>query len=317
MKRNEFSGNPFRRVSPYKRITPIVKEQCTVHSLCIYAQVIGKSLGIALRPPTRRCRRDGESERRARLKKFLHCSLINARSILSNKYVIQHHIIFHDIDLLAITESWLREDEVDEILREVCPAGYVSLQKPRVGRRGGGVAIICRDCIRIRLFHLDFAATSFEFMAASLTINSTCFVLLIIYRPPSSKPSQFIDEFASLLEVLVPAPGLLLIVGDFNIHVDDTLSSLSQSFTSLIGSFDLRQHVSEASPVGGHVLDLVLSRAADNFLSKCYVSDLISDHYAVHWYAKAHHLMRPVKAVQFRKLKSIDFASFCNDLLRS
>jgi hypothetical protein len=27
--------------------------------------------------------------------------------------------------------------------------------------------------------------------------------------------------------------------------------------------------------------------------------------------------MRPVKAVQFRKLKSIDFASFCNDLSRS
>jgi hypothetical protein len=116
-------------------------------------------------------------------KKFLHCSLINARSILSNKSVIQHHIIFHDLDLLAITESWLREDEGDEILRELCPAGYVSLQKPRVGRRGGGVAIICRDSIRIRLLHLDYAATSFEFMAASLTINSTCFVLLIIYRP--------------------------------------------------------------------------------------------------------------------------------------
>ncbi len=95
------------------------------------------------------------------------------------------------------------------------------------------------------------------------------------------------------------------------------MSSLSQSFTSLIGCFDLWQHVSEESHVAGHVLDLVLSRAADNFLSKCYVFDLITDHYAVHWYAKAHYPMRPVKAVEFRKLKSIDFASFCNDLSRS
>jgi hypothetical protein len=70
-------------------------------------------------------------------------------------------------------QSWLCEDEGDEILREVFSAGYVSLQKPQVGRRGGGVAIICRDFILIRLLHLDYAATSFEFMAASLTINST------------------------------------------------------------------------------------------------------------------------------------------------
>ena len=162
---------------------------------------------------------------------------------------------------------------------------------------------------------LDYVALSFEFLAASLTTNSTCFTLLVIYRPPSHKPNQFIDEFASLLEFLVHSPGLLLIVDDFNIHVDDKSCKLGQSFLSLIDSFDLQQHVSDSTHIGGHTLDLVLSRSSDNFLVDCSTSDFISDN-AIHWCAKAHRPLRPVKKVEFRKLKSIDFSSFCSDLLK-
>lgn len=250
------------------------------------------------------------------VKKFLQCALVNARSIQCNMYIIQHHIVCHNLDVVAITESWLREDSGDDILRELCPAGYSSLHKPRIGKRGGGVAIIFRDTVRVRPLNLDFVALSFEFLAASLTTNSTCFTLLVIYRPPSHKPNQFIDEFASLLEFLVHSPGLLLIVGDFNIHVDDKSCQLGQSFLSLIDSFDLQQHVSDSSHVGGHTLDLVLSRSSDNFLVDCSTSDFISDHRAIHWCAKAHRPLRPVKKVEFRKLKSIDFSSFCSDLLK-
>ena len=144
----------------------------------------------------------------------------------------------------------------------------------------------------------------------------TCFTLLVIYRPPSHKPNQFIDEFASLLEFLVHSPGLLLIVDDFNIHVDDKSCQLGQSFLSLIDSFDLQQHVSDSSHIGGHTLDLVLSRSSDNFLVDCFTSDFISDHHGIHWCAEAHRPLRPVKKVEFRKLRSIDFSSFCSDLLK-
>jgi hypothetical protein len=173
------------------------------------------------------------------VKKFLHHALVNARSIQCNMYMIQHHIVGHNLDVVAITESWLLEDSGDEILRELGPVGYSSLHKPRIGKRGLGVAIIFRDTVCVRPLHLDFVALSFEFLAASLTTNSACFTLLVIYRPPSHKPNQFIDEFASLLEFLVHYPGLLLIVGDFNIHVDDKSCQLGQSFVSLIDSFDL------------------------------------------------------------------------------
>jgi hypothetical protein len=87
-----------------------------------------RALSIASRSPTQRCRRGGKSVRRCfTVKKFLHCALLNARLLQRNMSTTQHHIMFHNLDLVAITESWLREDSGDDILREVCPAGYSSL----------------------------------------------------------------------------------------------------------------------------------------------------------------------------------------------
>ena len=126
--------------------------------------------------------------------------------------------------------------------------------------------------------------------------------------------NDFNDEFGYFLESFALTPGKLLIVGDFNIHVDDTSSQACTSFLSLIDSFDLVQHVEQSTHVGGHILDLILSRASDKLLEYCFVSDLITDHFAVNWCARAHRPLRPVKQLCFRKLKDILPESFCADL---
>ena len=54
---------------------------------------------------------------------------------------------------------------------------------------------------------------------AEYPIGSIRFV--VIYRPPSSQIKAFLEDFASFLEQLVPVSGNLLIVGDFNFHLDD------------------------------------------------------------------------------------------------
>ena len=136
----------------------------------------------------------------SRAKQFHHCSLANARSLLSRSHIVQHHIIENNLDFVAITESWLPVEGADEILRGTCPAGYLGLHVPRTGRRGGGVAVIYRNTVRCRLLSLDFVAQSFEFLAVSLSVNSVAIVLLVVYRPPTSNVNQFSDEFACLLE---------------------------------------------------------------------------------------------------------------------
>ena len=44
-------------------------------------------------------------------------------------------------DLVAITETWLTTDDA-AVRAELCPVGYKISDRPRTGRRGGGVALI-------------------------------------------------------------------------------------------------------------------------------------------------------------------------------
>ena len=121
----------------------------TIHSMLI-PPILLKALlftirfhGIARTPPTKRGRRGGKSAQASYswAKQFLHCSLVNARSLLSRSHIVQHHIIENNLDFVAITESWLPVESGDEILRGTCPAGYSGLHVPRTGRRSGGVAV--------------------------------------------------------------------------------------------------------------------------------------------------------------------------------
>ena len=208
--------------------------------------------------------------------------------------IVQNHLICHKLDLLAITESWLTLDNGDEILRTVFPPGYFYIQKPRTGRRGGGLVLIHRCTIKCHMANFDLSATTFEYLATFLSIHSSCFLLLVIYRPPSSNLNLFISEFSTFFELLAIAPGKLIISGDFNIHVDK-LCPVSTQFLSLIDSFDVQQHVCEHTHIHGHFLDLVLSRAHEKPIVDLFLSKLISDHFAVHWLVRAHRPSRPTK----------------------
>ena len=222
-----------------------------LHLLPKQTLLIIRGLGISSRPPTKRGKHSGKSHRiRQSAKKFVFCGLVNAQSLLSIMLIVQDHINFHQLDILAITESWLTDENGDEILRSATLLGYSFVHKPRVGRRGGGLACIFRSTIKCCLASIDFTAITFEFLSISATTNLACLLLAIIYRPPSSNFKSFISEFSSFLELV--ATGKLIIVGDFNTHIDNSLSPVSSEFLSLIDSFDIQQHVRDPTHILGH-----------------------------------------------------------------
>lgn len=51
----------------------------------------------------------------------------------------------------------------------------------------------------------------------------------------------------------------LVIIGDFNIHIDDTTDSFAISFINLIDSFNFTQHVSGPKHSRGQTLDFVFT----------------------------------------------------------
>jgi len=262
------------------------------------------------------------AKRAKAVKKYLSIGLINSRSLNKKEEIIQQHLLSTNLDVLAVTETWLTAEHGDATLENVCPAGYDAVHLPRDGR-GGGVALIYRSSIRVKssLVTLSPPPTSFELISRSLFLNSVCIRMWVIYRSPSQSVQRFLDEFSDLLELVSVSSGKLLIVGDFNIHVDDPSCSVARKFLSLLDTFGLTQHVKFPTRLQsgrpGHSVDLVLSRSTDNFVVDCYNSDLISDHFSIHTLARVFHPIRPQKTVSYRKIKSIDPVCFSSDLAAS
>jgi len=240
-----------------------------------------RELGFSSTRPTWRTYRAGKQVKRERaLKRFLPLGHVNARSIRNKTALIQHHIESLDLDVLTITEIRAKDalDGDDHLLR-ACPPGYFFLHTARDKSKGGGVAIIHRSTIGVagsKAASECRSFSSFEFVCVMLCDHSIYIDLLVIYRPPLHSISLFLEEFTSLLERLASSTTKTIIVGDFNIHLDQD-KSFPEEFSSLIGSFGWIQHADGPTHIGGHTLDLVISRAADNLVASCTVAGFFSD----------------------------------------
>ena len=77
--------------------------------------------------------------------KMLQLGLLNARSVRNKSLSTADLIIDRKLDILAITETWLKGDITDNVIvGELVPSGYSILSVPRTDRVGGGVALIFR-----------------------------------------------------------------------------------------------------------------------------------------------------------------------------
>ncbi len=71
----------------------------------------------------------------------------------------------------------------------------------------------------------------------------------------------------------------ILIVGDFNIHVDNEKDALGSAFIDILNSIGVRQHVSGPTHCRNHTLDLIRLHGIDvNSVEILPQSDDLSDH---------------------------------------
>ena len=71
----------------------------------------------------------------------LKIGLLNVRSHTSKAIIVNELITDHNLDVIGLTETWLKPDEFT-VLNEASPPGYTSDHIPRASRKGGGVANI-------------------------------------------------------------------------------------------------------------------------------------------------------------------------------
>ena len=264
-------------------------------------------------------------------KKCLNFVCLNIRSIRNKTLSLYHFIVSQNVDVLALTETWLCDGPDDLIvINNSVPPGYHIHCVNRQHKRGGGVALIYKKDITFKdeqLTSID-RFSQFELLDCCIKINKISTRVVVVYRPPivgNIQYEEFAREWSLYLERFIEVQEELLIVGDFNIHVD-TVNSLSDSFTNILDANGLKQHVDQPTHRKGHTLDLVITRDTSGLLrsppviSISGVGDLTGasscDHYAVWCYLNIARPKTISKTVTYRSLRKIPIHDYRADILR-
>jgi len=118
----------------------------------------------------------------------VHC--INVRSVKNKAVSVSDLMISRDIDILALTETWLGSAIDGHVINILVPCGYEfhSVSRPH-GIRGGCVAVLYKSGLTVKSIPMRDNYTNFEHSDHYVTISSVR--LCVVYRPPPSKRNGF------------------------------------------------------------------------------------------------------------------------------
>ena len=130
----------------------------------------------------------------------LNIHIWNARSICNKTTVAYDYTLEQDVDILVLTETWLKGDD-HVIIGEITPAGYDFINVPRsTGRRGGGIGVLYKSSLQLSVVPSDTTPTTFEHVRVVGKLKDIC--LTAIYRPPPSQANVFTTRnFLDELEI--------------------------------------------------------------------------------------------------------------------
>ena len=110
----------------------------------------------------------------------LHVCCINTQSSRNKTLAIADHIIEHNIDVMAICETWLKSKGDTNVIKDMLPNGYSIEHTRRPTGKGGGVAIIYRSSLQLRKETTD-TLRSLEHVACRLKTPELSVREVVVY----------------------------------------------------------------------------------------------------------------------------------------
>jgi hypothetical protein len=84
-------------------------------------------------------------------------------------------------------------------------------------------------------------------------------LFVVVYRTGNVTQASY-DQVSDLLERLATFSSSMIVVGHFNIHVDDPTDADANKFADILYCNGLQQHVTSPTHCLGHTLDLFITR---------------------------------------------------------
>ena len=139
--------------------------------------------------------------------------------------------------------------------------------------------------------------------------------LYVIYCLPNTSVIQFCDELSDLLEEnIVSDYGVLLLTGNFNIHMDNLQNPDTIIFSDFLESFGLINFVGFPTHQSCHTLDLFITHQS-TIIKSVSQGEFFSDHCFINALLHLDHPTPKPKTVSYRKLKGINTTEFNKDIM--
>ncbi|XP_063831734.1 uncharacterized protein LOC135080943 [Ostrinia nubilalis] len=246
--------------------------------------------------------------------KKLSVGLLNPGSLGTKHEEFLVALDHHDVDILAINETWLRAGEEG---RAPAPPGYRLRHVPRpstVRSRGGGVGFYIKNGINARMIHHP-SPLSVEQMWLGLNLSGIKLAIGTAYRPPWLNIDTFIDALSESISSLGKYDKILLL-GDFNINILNTQDVQTKKLLDFLSYMNLNQYVNQPTHFTEHsetLIDVVCSDFLISQLSVNHIPDL-SSHALITFKLNIKKDKPPPKWIIYRPLKDINFELFNDDL---
>ena len=239
-------------------------------------------------------------------------ALVNCWSVVNKTADLQYDLIENNFTLCALTETWIRQDD-DVTSVQLCPPGFNVISISRKDKTEGGIAVVYRDTIseRSRATH---SYSSMECSSFSVDLHMSTINLSVIYRPPNSSVLAFAMNFLDLLENNINEKGRLLLLGDFNIPMNNPDSPDASIIKDVLDSLGLQNHIRFPTHRLHNALYLIITEHQENFIRKLNQGRLFSDHHLIDFEIAFTSTSMGQKISTFRKIKSIDHIAFTKNV---
>ena len=247
--------------------------------------------------------------------KFASLNIQSARPAAHNLHEL---VIDNNVDVLALSETWLYEKGDENCIADLTPKGYTCRSFPRKDGKGGGIAFVLRKEIDSVTTYTELAFSSFE--CIKLTIKSK--TLLCVYRPPPSQVNKsshpiFREEFQNLLDSNTLQGEDLTIFGDLNVHFNKPCQSDVKLFKTVLDEHNLDQWIEGPTHKIGNTLDVLITDKDKRPSDISVVDNLLSDHKTIYFALDIFVKKGKRQTVETRDLRKTETLEFSSDLKKS
>ena len=209
---------------------------------------------------------------------------VNTRSVKNKSDLIIETSKLENLDFLVISETWLREEDAHWVATSSLDTeGYRIQTINRQGKQGGGVALLHKDRYQVARDHNAPQLNLLEYGLWSTRVRNRILTIVGLYHPPPGStrntPARFLDQVSELVQYLFTNHKNLVLLGDFNVHVNKLDNQDTQAYIDTMEALGLVQHIDQPTHQLGNTLDLIYTESLEPILvNHAFTSSYISDH---------------------------------------